>query len=253
MMKKNISTLICKAGRKLHKHSPEILTSFGIAGMLATVVLAVKATPKALSVIEDKKKEEDIDELSVKETVRATWTFYVPAAVTCGVSLACLICANSEHMKRNAALIAAYTLSESSRETYKKKVIETIGENKEKEIRQSIAEDEIKKAAAKSPDVVMIGSDDVWCYDEWSGRAFKSDMERIKKAINELNKNMIRDTFITLNEFYSEIGLDPNENGEYFGWDIGKGLIEMDFDSRLTNDGKPCLAIKFINKPLCLI
>ena len=39
------------------KHAPEILIGFGIAGMLTTTVLAVKATPKALKNIEEKIKK----------------------------------------------------------------------------------------------------------------------------------------------------------------------------------------------------
>lgn len=36
------------------KHSPEILTGIGIAGMITTTVMAVRATPKALILIEEK-------------------------------------------------------------------------------------------------------------------------------------------------------------------------------------------------------
>ena len=34
--------------KTVQKHSPEILTGIGIAGMIATAAIAVKATPKAL-------------------------------------------------------------------------------------------------------------------------------------------------------------------------------------------------------------
>ena len=75
----------------LSKHSPEILIGLGIAGMVTTTVLAVKATPKALRLIDMKKEELEVDNLTPVETVKATWKCYVPAAVSGAVSIACLV------------------------------------------------------------------------------------------------------------------------------------------------------------------
>ena len=47
-MKLNVSKLCKDAKVMVSKRSPEILTGLGIAGMITTTVLAVKATPKAL-------------------------------------------------------------------------------------------------------------------------------------------------------------------------------------------------------------
>ena len=52
MMNKNLSAITKNIGRKIKKHSPEILTGIGIAGMISATVMAVKATPKALKNIE---------------------------------------------------------------------------------------------------------------------------------------------------------------------------------------------------------
>ena len=88
------------------KHSPEILTGLGIVGMITTTVLAVKATPKALTLI-DVAENEKRDELTPMETVKATWKCYIPAAVTGVTSIACLVGASSVNTRRNAALAAA--------------------------------------------------------------------------------------------------------------------------------------------------
>ena len=71
------------------KHSPEILTGIGIAGMIMTTVLAVKATPKALELIEKQKKEEQTDDLTPIEVVKTTWKCYVPAVATGAASITC--------------------------------------------------------------------------------------------------------------------------------------------------------------------
>ena len=51
-MKLNLKAIARSMGMALQKHSPEILTGIGIAGMVTTTILAVRATPKALLLME---------------------------------------------------------------------------------------------------------------------------------------------------------------------------------------------------------
>lgn len=71
MKKPNISKIISSVRTSASKHSPEILTGIGIAGLVVTTVMAVRATPKALILIEDRKKELREDTLTPVETVKA--------------------------------------------------------------------------------------------------------------------------------------------------------------------------------------
>ena len=50
-MKKEITKSLLSLKTAIKKHSPEILTGIGIAGMITTTVMAVRATPKALILI----------------------------------------------------------------------------------------------------------------------------------------------------------------------------------------------------------
>ena len=108
MNKEAISKFARDVRTSLSRHSPAILMGIGIAGMVTTTVVAVKATPKALRLIEEKKQELDVESLTPVETVKAAWKCYIPAAVTGAVSIACLIGSNSVNTKRNAALATAY-------------------------------------------------------------------------------------------------------------------------------------------------
>lgn len=229
----------------LSKHSPVILTGVGIAGMITTTVLAVKATPKALKLIEEEKKKERTDKLTPIETVKVTWKCYIPAVATGVTSTACLIGANSVNAKRNAALATAYQLSKTALTEYKEKVVETIGEKKEAVIREEIAKDKIEKDPVSNTQVIITGKGDTLCYDIQVGRYFKSDQERIKKAINELNRKMIYENYISLNEFYYELGLDGTRLGDALGWNLDDGLIEVDFSAQLADDGTPCIAMDY--------
>lgn len=249
MNKPNLKKIVSSIRTATKKHSPEILTGIGIAGMITTTVMAVRATPKALLLIEEKKDDCDVDELPAVEVVKTVWTCYIPAAVTGTVSIICLIGASSVNARRNAALATAYTLSESALKEYQEKVVETIGEKKEQSIRDSVAKDKLEKNPVTSREVIITERGNMLCFDAVSGRYFKSDMDKIKKAINELNRRMRDEMYISLNEFYYEIGINGISIGEDLGWNIDRGYIEPSFSSQLADDGTPCLVIGYMVEP----
>lgn len=253
MSKVNMGKLFKDAQSLVSKHSPELLTGLGIAGMITTAVLAVKATPKALKLIDNKKEElhlDPADNLTPVETVKATWKCYIPAAVTGVTSVACLIGASSVNARRNAALATAYNLSATALSEYKEKVIETIGEKKEQVIRDKVAEEKIKKEPVNNAAIIVSGSGNTRCFDVITKRRFTSDIEQIKRIVNELNRQMINgQDYISLNEFYYELGLDGCAAGDELGWNVTRGLIELDFSAQLDTDGVPCIVIDYTVAP----
>ena len=245
MNKPNFANLLKSTRTVLVKHSPEILTGMGIAGMVMTTVLAIKATPKALKLIEDKKKEEHMDELTPIETIKAAWKPFIPVVVTGVSSIACVIGASSVNTRRNAALATAYTLSETALKEYKDKVIETIGEKKEKIIRENIDKDHVEQMPVSNSNIIITQKGNTLCLDYHAGRWFKSSKDHIERAVNKLNAQLNRDMYVSLNEFYDELGLDHTILGDDLGWNIDNGLVELDFSSQLTEDGEPCLVMNY--------
>lgn len=254
MGKLHVSNIAKSVRTAMKKHSPEILTGIGIAGMITTTVMAVRATPKALEIINDERLERaDNDEefiygstpLPIKDVIRLTWKCYIPSAITGCLSISCLIGASSANARRNAALATAYTLSESALKEYQEKVIETIGEKKEQSVRDAVAKDRIDRAPVSSREVIITEKGNTLCYDVTSGRYFKTDIDKLKKAEQELNRRMRDEMYISLNEFYYEIGLNPTSIGDDLGWNIDRGYIELDFSSQLADDGTPCLVIDY--------
>ena len=261
MGKTNFKGLIKTAQDTLEKHSPEILTGVGIAGMVTTTILAVKATPKALRLIESERVNRKFDrdngipevfapeEISVKDTIKLCWKCYIPAAITCFASIACLIGASSVNLRRNAALATAYKLSETALSEYKDAVVDTIGEKKEKMVKDKISEKQVKNNPVSNNEVIVTEKGNTLCYDHHSGRYFNSDIEKIKKSVNEINRIMLRDSYVSLNEFYDELGLDHTKIGDELGWNINDGFLELYFSSQITEDGTPCLVINYENAP----
>lgn len=249
MTKQSIVEALKSVQKSMKKHSPEILTGIGIAGMIATTITAVRATPKAMQLIDAREIKED-RRLNNKEIVATTWKCYIPAAVTGVLSTACLIGASSANLRRNTALATAYSISETALKEYKEKAIEVVGEKKEQAIRDAVAKDQLEKAEVKERKFIPTGKGETNCFDPLTNTCFKSDMETLRKAENTLNKQMRDDLVITVNDFLQEIGLDPCDSsvGENLGWDIDKGYIDLDFSSQLV-DGVPYLVVGHHNPP----
>lgn len=244
-MKKNV---LCTWSKKLlgsvKRRSPELLLGLGLFGMGTTVVMAVKATPKAMRLLEEQKQKTPDAKVPVKEVVKATWKCYIPAAVTGVTSAACILGSHHISHKRGAVLATAYSLSQTALQEYQSKVIETVGEKKERSIRDDIAKDKLVQTPVTDKEVIVTKKGDTLCFDSISGRYFKSDMETIKRVENELNRRMRNEMFISLNDFYQEIGLDGIPLGYGLGWNIEQGYIDIFFSSQLAADGTPCLVIE---------
>lgn len=246
MSKEGLKRTIKSAGRVLTKYSPGILTGIGITGMIGATFMAVKATPKALYLIEAKKEESEVEELTPVETIKTCWKCYIPATLTTVLSAVCLIGASTVSAKRNAALATAYSISEAALREYQEKVVEVIGEKKEKVVRDAVAKDQIERDPVTKSEVVIIDSNsNTLCYEPLSGRYFKSTIDKIKKAEIKLDRQMIQEMYVSLNDFYWEIGLDGTDLGDKMGWNLSKGYMDLSFSSQLADDGTPCAVIVY--------
>lgn len=249
-----INTTTKKLGGIITRNSPTILTGISVAGLLTTTIMAVKATPKALEILNERREEErDIDgdfiDFSKMGIVKETWKFYIPTAISGALTIVCIISANSINLKRNAAIAGLYSLSEKALSEYQSKVIETIGEKKHKVIKDSIAKDRITKNPVREENVVLTGHGETLCYDALGGRYFRSDIEFIRRTLSDLNYKLVSEMYLTLNEVYYALDLTGTKLGEMVGWDIGVGQLKPEFSSQLTENDTPCLVLDFTINP----
>lgn len=269
MNKEDVTKLFKTAQKFVSKRSPEILTGVGLVGMVATTVLAVKATPKALRLIEEEQKRQNderyleakekgydayaqVSALKPIETIKIAWKPYIPAAITGVLSIGCIVGASSVSARRQAALYSAYKLSETAFSEYKDKVAETVSEKKVKEIKQKIAEDKVEKAT--EPDsktkVIMSEDGDTWFIDPYSNTQFRSSKNKIDAAANKVSRSMVcGDMCASLSEFYDELGLDHTATSDDLGWHIDKGVIEPDYSDAVVKDGKAYVVMDFLVRP----
>ena len=229
----------------------------GIAGMITTTVFAVKATPKAVQLLEEKKNELEVENLPPVEVVKTTWKCYIPAAVSCAAAIACLVGSNSVNARRHAALATAYKLSETAFAEYRDSVTEVVGEKKERSIRDKVSEKQIKETPVNKTDIIVTGKGKTLFFDPLSHRYFYSSIEKIRKAENTLNKEINTDPFDsgrTVNDFYEEIGIPTTSTGDALGWNLNIGLIDvyLSYQGGEENsefEDEPCAVLNFVNPP----
>lgn len=249
-MKLNFTKAIKDAQRFVVKHSPEILTGIGVAGMGTAVVLAIKATPKAVRLMEEAKQEKGVDELTPIETIKATWKCYIPTAASCLGGAACIIGAQAVNTKRGAALAAAYKLSETALTEYREQVIETIGEAKEKVVQEKVAEKQVEKSPVTEHEIIRTKRGNTRCFDPLSSRYFYSDLEVIRRAANNINEGLLHSICgeATVNDFYDELDLPYTDLGDKMGWTTDS-LLKLHIGSMVASDGEPVIVVGHEHPP----
>lgn len=233
-----LKDLAIKTGHILRSNSPAILTAIGVTGTVSTAYLAGKASFRAAESIQNLPPSS-----TKKEKVKFVWSLYIPSGISGALTIACIIGATKIGYKRTAALTAAYSLSERAFNEYKDKVIETYGKNKEQKVRDDIAQDRVRESAP-GREVILSGSGDVLCCELYTGRYFKSDMETLRKSQNDINAKLVREGEATLSDFYYLIKVPYTSFSSNMGWNVDK-LMELEFSTVLTEDGRPCLAFDY--------
>ena len=157
---------------------------------------------------------------------------------------ACVIGAHSISVKRESSLLLAYEGTRQVYDRYRASVQDRLGPE-EKTISQNAASkmDPYPRDAA-----VVCGDGDVLFYDAYSGRYFKSTVNKIDRVVNELNYTLLREMCVSLNEFYAGIGLEGISLGDQLGWNEQR-QIEVHYGAQVSDDGKAVVVVDFVVEP----
>lgn len=244
-------------GETLVKKSPTILSVLAVGGVFTTVVMGIDATPKAMRLLdlERDQREKDsiaegyggaIDPMTKLEVIKVTWKVYLPTIAMGALTVSCIIGANSINMRRNAALASLYSLAETAMAKYQEKVIETIGETKEEKIRGGIIQDKLDNDPLFPDQIIQTGKGETLFWDSLSGQYFMSDVEIVRRIVNNFNKTLLTEMSLPINDFYMDLGIEPTALGEKLGWTTEHGMLEIEFSSKLTkNEKHPCIVLNY--------
>lgn len=239
----------------LRRNSSTILACVGAFGVVATSVMAVKATPKALTLLE-KAEEEKGEELTKFETAIAAAPAYIPAVITGAATVACILGSSVINKRQQASLMSAYALLDSSYKDYKKKVDELYGEEAGKHVRQEIAKDKY------TGDGTLEDDEKELFYDFYSGRYFESTQEDVLKAEYELNRELYVNGYACVNKFYEALGIETRPEYDDIGWTCGQlesmywhSWIEFEHTETIIDEdddlgGLPCTIVYMPLEPV---
>lgn len=248
-MKNQLISNANAATNYIHRNSPAILTGLGIIGLVTSVVMTAKVAPKAHDILQQKKEEQQDKEMTkgqiIWDDTKAVAPLYFPVALSVAASSACIIGSYKISTKRLAAMSTAYILAEGKLAEYQAKVIEKLGEEKEKMLRDEIKQEQIDNDPYAKNEVIIDG--DELFYDLNGGRYFRSTEAKLNKIESRLNRRLMYEEWISLNDFYYEIGMPPTKLGDEFGWNIGDE-IDLEYAAHISGE-TACKSVEFNTRP----
>lgn len=238
----------------LQRSSPTILTVLGIAGVVGTTVMSIKATPKAMKLIKAKKDELNTDKLTPTELVQTTWKCYISTALIGSGTIACIIGIGVMDKRNQAALTSAYAMLNESYKQYRQEAKKVYGEDADNKIHAEMAKDAMVADGCWGYQVYNMDmdpeSEQKLFYDLTSKKYFTTTMAAVLNAQYHVNRNLALRGDCSLNEYLSFLGIDEVDKGDEIGWDINYMIEEMDsywldFDNQKTTleDGLECITI----------
>lgn len=235
----------------MRRNSTSILTGLGVASLATTAYLTARASFKASELLLDAKERNDLREISLPMTKRdkfaLVWQLYLPASGVGILGAACIISANRVGSKRTAAMAAAYTMSQEAFSDYRDQVVEKIGERKEAQVREAVSAENVRKNA---PDgTIVIAQGKVLFRDSVSGRYFESEIETVRRAENDFNQMLLHDSYGSLSEWYSRIGLSNTAFSDHIGFNTDN-MLGLHQNAVMSEDGRPCIELGYHDLPV---
>lgn len=244
----NLQGIIRGATKYLSKNSSAILTGCGIAGIFVTAATAVSAGIEIKEKLDDAYVENDCEELAPKEIVKTSWKSCMPVVASGAATIACFVGAQTINTRRNIMLASLYSMTANNFSEYRDAVVSKLGEKKDEEVRDEISRKKIEEHSPESSEV-LITDGDTLCYDSWSGRYFKSSIEKIRGAVNTINHDLNSELTIPLNDFYFLLNLPTVKAGDKAGWNIDKPM-KVYYSSQIAENNEPCIVLNYYTEPM---
>lgn len=250
----NATRAFNRIGFKLKKHSPEIMVIAGVVGVVASAVMACKATTKASDIVEETKDQmdkiktvaethdaEEYSEEDMKKDTTIVYTqaavkfikLYAPSVLLGAASITSILAGHNITRKRNIALAAAYATIDKGFKNYRANVVERFGKDLDKELRYNVKAkefDEIvtndkgkEKTVKKSVEIADPNtySDYARFFDDgctgWQKDA-ELNLVFLKHQQNYANELLQRKGHLFLNEVYDMLGIPRTKAGQIVGW-----------------------------------
>lgn len=246
---------LSRTGFQMKQHSPEILIVAGVVGVVASAVMACRATTKLSTILDQTSKDIEVvhnaetnDELADQyspEDVKKDLTIiyahtgweltklYAPSVALGALSITSILTSHKIMAKRNMALAAAYTAIDKGFKEYRRRVVERFGQNTDRELRYNIKAREIEetvvdekgkeKKVKKTIGVAgPLGNSDYARFFDESSRCWEKNGEynlMFLRAQQARANDILRSRgYLFLSEVYQMLDLREDEASRVVGW-----------------------------------
>ena len=239
------------------KNAPHILMGVGTSSSVAAIVYAAKSTPKAMTKLFDASVEKtnetipesgEMAELTLWEKTKVVAPIYAPSILMEIFSLTCFWSAHGIDIRRQALLAGLCSTFEQTLIEYQNKVAEMFGKDKEKEVRNAIAQDHVDRNPP--PAIVYEAGTDVWCY--YKGYKFRSSYYKLRDIQNMANKELINHMYLSECDLLWLFDPDhdyitPSDESRHVGWCVDE-FLEFDILPCMDPNHNPALTIEIRNR-----
>jgi len=214
------------------KNSGPILTTVGVASLLASSVAMYKAAVKVK--IEKEKAEEKIavapDEETIKQIKRGAAIkvakIMLAPVLFAGICAFCIISNNYIHLKKQAGLAAAYALSEQTLKDYEDSLEPIVGKKKAEAVREEVAHKDVERNAPKTEDAVIdTGKGNTLFYEPKIGIWFRSNHDAVRNAFlsahNSINDMKVRKEEVRMEKIYKDLNLPKSIQDSVYAQSYG--------------------------------
>lgn len=246
-MKIDFSKSVSMVQTFVKNHKTELLAAGGICGAIGGVISSAIGTAKAIKKIE-KAKQEKGDDLTALETAKEVVPCYIPAATLLTMSVSCQALGVKNTMKLGATLASSKMMLDrvtQEYEDYKEESAKKMTEKEVLDVKNRVADRAIERSSFKDYDRA-VDTTSPYVYLPWidlvSGQEFMAPMNEIESAINELNRQMLNEQYVSVNEYLDILGLDHIMIGDELGWHIDRGMVQIPRNpqTRPNSKGIPC-------------
>lgn len=245
----NIEKHLYLTKRYLKQNAPTILSGLGVVGVATTTIMGIKATPKAIDILEHVEEVKG-EKLTKFESVRYVLPVYFPTILMGTATAACILGANTLNKQQQAVLTSAYGYLDATFKEYRGKVNELYGEDADKKVRDEIAKDRYETRP------IPEGAETRLFYDQIGQRYFEATLNDIQNAMYHANRLYNLRGIFSLNELYDCLNLPRLESGEVLGWSavkdwevLGSSWIDIRWESMIMSDGVECLVLDYSVEP----
>lgn len=229
--------ILTKFSDVLKTNSPAILTGTAIIGVAGTFVLTAYGTSKTMKELYDMTPKE----IESKEKAKIIAKNFVPPIGSAVGSILSIIFCNAEHAKKYAALMSAYSLSQSQLQDHKNKITELLGDKEAEKVEKDIEKQYMSPVTSVKSDEKILIKDLV------TGMEFTSSILEVTKAVNDVNSLIALEGSATISNFYEILGLEAPELADEKGWSLKNmhPLFEVEWDAKIRDDGKVYLTLRY--------